>query len=175
MPAKPSAFLLALLAFTLPSLGADWRPITPQELALKQSKSDPNADAECFFRDVRIENSTVGSIQNATTNYVRFKIFNDRGREKYSDVKIEYPGKSHISDVSARTIHPDGTILDVKKDAIFDKVEVKKGGLKFKVSPLRFRLSNRGRSSSIAVSRMKANVLYATFLSTYKPNIPVTK
>ena len=133
MPANTSAFLLALLAFALPSLGADWRPVTPEELALKQSKSDPNADAECLFRDVRIENTAVGHFHSQTTSYIRFKIFNDRGREKYSDVKLEYEGKEHISDVAARTIHPDGTIIDLKRDAVFDKVEVKKGGLKVKV------------------------------------------
>jgi hypothetical protein len=133
MLVKPSRLCLSLLCLALPSLAAEWRPISPEELALKQSKTDPNADAEALFRDVRIENAVIGSNQNVQTVYIRFKIFTDRGREKYSDVKIEYFGKSHISDVAGRTIHPDGTIIDLKKDAIFDKVEVKKSGLKVKV------------------------------------------
>jgi hypothetical protein len=133
MLAKPSVLYLALLSLALPAVAAEWRPINPEELALKQSKTDPNADAEALFRDVRIENAISGSNQNVQISYLRIKIFTDRGREKYSDVKIEYLNKSHISDVAGRTIHPDGAIVDLKKDAIFDKVEVKKGGLKVKV------------------------------------------
>lgn len=130
--------LFALLSLSGVLFAADWRPITPEELAMKQSKSDPNADAECLFRDVRLENNTTGSIQNATTTYIRFKVFNDRGREKYATRRIESYGKSHVSDVAARTIHPDGTIIDVKKDAIFDKVEYKKGGEKLHVISFAF-------------------------------------
>jgi hypothetical protein len=133
MLVKSAILSLSLLSLALPTFAADWRPINPEELTLKQSKTDPNADAEALFRDVHIENAIVGSNQNVQITYIRIKIFTDRGREKYSDVKIEYLGKSHISDVAGRTIHPDGTIVDLKKDAIFDKVEVKKSGLKVKV------------------------------------------
>jgi hypothetical protein len=139
MPVKASVLAFSFLALlALPALSADWRPVTPEELALKQSKTDPNADAECLFRDVRIENNSSGSIQNATTTYIRFKIFNDRGREKYSEVKIPYFDLAHISDVTARTIHPDGAIIDVKRDAVFDKVEAKKGGEKMKIISFAF-------------------------------------
>jgi hypothetical protein len=133
MLAKLSLLCYSLLSLALPAFPAEWRPINPQDLALKQSKTDPNADAEALFRDVRIENAIIGSNQNVYVNYLRFKIFTDRGREKYSDVKIGYPGKAHISDVAGRTIHPDGTIIDLKKDAIFDKVEEKTSGFKSKV------------------------------------------
>ena len=122
MHTRASLLSLTLVCLSLPVLGADWRPVSPEELALKQSKADPTADAECLFRDIRIENNLIGSIRNQTTNYIRFKIFNDRGREKYANRKIEYFGKTHVSDVAARTIHPDGTIIDVKRDEIFDKV-----------------------------------------------------
>lgn len=132
MPTRASLFAFTLISLSMPVLGAEWRPVTPEELALKQSKSDPNADAECLFRDARIENSLIGSVRNQTTSYFRYKIFNDRGREKYANRKIEYYTKTHVSGVSARTIHPDGTVIDVAKDAIFDKVEVKKGGVKVK-------------------------------------------
>ena len=130
--------VLAFLSLALPVIGADWRLVTPEELALKQSKTDPNADAECLFRDVRIENNVTGSVQNRTTNYIRFKIFNDRGREKYANRTIEYVNKENVSDVGGRTIHPDGTIIDVKRDAIFDKVEVKKGGEKVRAISFAF-------------------------------------
>ncbi len=138
LPAKTTILVLLFCSLSLPASSAEWRPINPDELALKQSKTDANADAEAFFRDVRIENALNGAFQNVTSTYIRIKIFNERGREKYSNIKIEYQGKAHVSDVSARTIHPDGTIIDVKRDAIFDKVEVKKGGLKVKVVSFAF-------------------------------------
>ncbi len=138
MPARTNLFAVTFLSLCVPVFGADWRPVTPEELALKQSKTDPTADAECLFRDVHIENNVVGPAQNVTTNYLRFKIYTDRGREKYANRRIEYANKTNISDVSARTIHPDGTIIDVKRDAIFDKVEVKKGGEKVRVVSFAF-------------------------------------
>jgi hypothetical protein len=120
------AILCALIPMAQAAVHADWRPVTAEELALKRSDIDPNADAEALFHDVWID-------QRSTTNYIRFKIFNDRGREKYSDVKIEYWSGFHISDINARTIHRDGTIIDVSKDSVFDKVEVKRGNSKVKV------------------------------------------
>ena len=138
MLVKTNFLFCALFSLCLPVFAADWRPLNPEELARKQSKTDPNADAECLFRDVRIENNVIGSAMNQTTNYIRFKIYNDRGREKYANRQIEYFDEEHISGVAARTIHPDGTIIDVKKDAIFDKVEAKKGGEKFKVVSFAF-------------------------------------
>jgi hypothetical protein len=135
---KHSVLCLFLLSLASRAFSADWRPITPEELALKQSPKDSNADAEVFFRDVRIDNALTGYARNVRTTYVRFKIFNDRGREKYGNVKLEYAGKEHIGGVEARTIHPDGTIVDVKKDGIFDKVEIKKGGTKVRAVSFAF-------------------------------------
>jgi hypothetical protein len=130
---RSSAFFLTLLALAAPAFSVDWRPIAPQDLALQQSKADPTADAETLFRDIRIENGVPGSIEHATTNYLRIKIFNARGAEKYSKVKIEYSAKAHISDLAGRTIHPDGTIVELEKDAIFDRVETRRTGFQQKI------------------------------------------
>jgi len=130
--ARRLAAILAILLLSIPAAQSathpDWRPVAPEELTQKQSKIDPNADAEALFREVWID-------RHATTNYLRLKIFNQRGREKYSDVKIEYLAKFQISGVSGRTIHADGTVIDLSKDSIFDQVEVKvkKGNLNVKV------------------------------------------
>ncbi|MGA8030267.1 MAG: DUF3857 domain-containing protein [Bryobacteraceae bacterium] len=125
---------LALLA-TAPVLRADWRPVSPAELALKQSASDPNADAEALFRDVRLLNeaATFGYPHNVITEYFRLKIFTTRGVDKYGNVRIPYWGKTIVSGVAGRTIKPDGTIVDLTKDAIFDKVIVRDNGVKVKV------------------------------------------
>lgn len=116
------------------AFAATWRPITPDELSAKQSVRDPSADAEGLFREVRVlnESATFGYPQNVISEYVRLKIFTDRGR-KYGTVQIPYGGKSSISNLAGRTIHPDGSIVELGKDAIFDKVIVNARGNKVKV------------------------------------------
>lgn len=107
---------------------ADWRPIDPAELALKHSKTDQNADAEALFREVYISNEQHGAsyAQNVVREYVRLKIFTDRGKE-YGNVQLPYFGQHRIYDVQGRTIHPDGSIIELRKDAIFSKVLEKRG------------------------------------------------
>ncbi|HMJ60770.1 MAG TPA: DUF3857 domain-containing protein [Bryobacteraceae bacterium] len=119
----------------IPSLRATiWRPITPEELALKKSKADPNADAEGLFREVRVLNEMGGSTypHNVISEYIRLKIFTDRGKDKYGTVQIPYAGKSTVYAVTGRTIRPDGSVVELSKDAIFDRVIVKKSGRKTK-------------------------------------------
>lgn len=115
--------------------GAVWRPVTPEELSATKSPLDPNADAEAMFREVRLLNeaATFGYPVNVITEYVRLKIYTARGKDKYGLVQIPYWGKSIISGVEGRTIKPDGTILELKKDAIFDKVVEKAKGVKIRV------------------------------------------
>src|ERR1035437_7639686 len=125
---------LPLLAFVLllsvTGLAADGRPIAPSELAQKTPRVDPAADAEAIFGDVRIEDSFVtGQLSLSLNHYIRIKIFTDLGKEKYSTVEIPRFGGRSINDVAGRTIKPDGTIIELKKDAIFDSELVKTKGL----------------------------------------------
>jgi len=111
----------------------DWRPIDPSELAQKTAKVEPGADAEVLFWDVKIEDRVSGSDPTLVlANYVRIKIFTDRGKERYSTVEIEKFGKRHIKDVAGRTIKPDGSTIDLKKDAVFERELAKTKGLKVK-------------------------------------------
>ena len=80
---------------------------------------------------MRIEDRLLGSDLSLSMNhYIRIKIFTDRGKEQYSTVEIPRNGRRSISEVAARTIKPDGTDVEVKKDAIFDRELVKTKGLK---------------------------------------------
>ena len=111
----------------------DWRPVTQAELAQKTPKVDPAADAEAIFWDVRLEDRFQGEdLSIDLHHYLRIKIFTDKGKEDFATVEIPRYGKRNISDVAARTIKQNGTIIDVKKDAIFDRELVKTKGLKVK-------------------------------------------
>ena len=130
-----AAWLLPLFVCLSPRLSwaADWRPIDPAELAQKTPKVEPNADAEVIFWDVKIEDQLSGGDSRRILNhYVRFKIFTERGKEKYSTVEINRFGKHRISDIAGRTIKSDGTIIDLKKDSIFDRDLAKTKGFKEK-------------------------------------------
>lgn len=110
---------------------ADWRPIDPSELAQKTPKIDPAADAEAIFWDTKIEDRYLGSdVSLALNNYVRIKIFTERGKELHSTVEIPRYGKRAILDVAGRTIKPNGTIVELKKDSIFDRELIKNKALK---------------------------------------------
>src|SRR5262249_9696924 len=69
---------------------------------------------------------------------VRIKIFTERGRDQYSKVDIPYSGKIKIKDVAARTIKPDGTIVELAKDDIIEKMVVKVSGLKLRTKTFAF-------------------------------------
>jgi hypothetical protein len=125
--------VLFALVCALPVLAADWNPVNPADLALKQSRTDPNADAEALFREVHVLNEQHGAAypKNIVSEYVRLKIFTERG-QKFGDVQIPYFRDSNVYNVQGRTIHPDGSIVELGKDSIFDKV-IEKRGYKTKV------------------------------------------
>ncbi len=129
-----AATLLLVTIFPLsPVFGVNWLPLDPEHLALKTPKVDKAADAEAIFWDVRVEDDAQGgSPKSVLSHYIRIKIFTDRGRESQSTVSIESAGKTSISDVAGRTIKPDGTILELKKDAVLDKMAAKIGGVKLR-------------------------------------------
>lgn len=110
----------------------DWKPITPAELAQSAPIVEKEADAEVIFWEVRVDDSSPS--ETSLNHYVRVKVFNDRGRETYSKIDISSEPGNRIRDVAARVINPDGTIVQVKKDDIFERTIAKAGGEKQKAT-----------------------------------------
>lgn len=133
----PTLLLLCLFAaFTATALafGEDWKPIDPAQLALKNSVVEKDADAEGLFWEVRMDDNPEGDL--IFNHYLRVKVFTERGRESQSKIDLLY-GKLYgseikIGDIAARTIKTDGTIVELKKEDIFDRTVVKASGLKYK-------------------------------------------
>jgi transglutaminase-like putative cysteine protease len=126
--------LAAIFAFSsLAIAGDDWKPVDPAELALKSPVVDKDADAEALFWDVRVLDEVEGDTPRTVLNhYVRIKVFTDRGKESESQIKLFFLGNTKIRDIAGRTIRADGTILNLKKEDVFEKTEVKSSGLKIK-------------------------------------------
>src|SRR5437763_6993969 len=117
------------LCASAPSLasGVDWHPIDPAELASKTPSVDKNADAEAIFWEVRIDDGDVGQL--VFTNYVRVKVYTDRGKESQSQIDLEYYNGTKVKDIAARTIKPDGSIVELKKDDVHERTIVKVSGV----------------------------------------------
>lgn len=116
--------------------GEEWRPVEPADLALKTPVVEPNADAEALFWDIRVDDG--GAYDLVLNHYVRIKIFTERGRDEHSKVDIPYAGNTKIKDVAARTIKADGTILELAKEDVIEKVVVKVSGLKLRTKTFAF-------------------------------------
>ncbi|HKS09240.1 MAG TPA: DUF3857 and transglutaminase domain-containing protein [Pyrinomonadaceae bacterium] len=137
----PIALVVCLLAVNIvagatpaAAVFEDWKPIDPAELALKTPVVDKEADAEGLFWEVRIDDSPDGDL--IFNHYLRVKVFTDRGRESQSKIDLPFGNLSgreiQIKDIAARTIKPDGSIIELKKEDIFERTIVKVSGLKMK-------------------------------------------
>ncbi|HST21205.1 MAG TPA: DUF3857 domain-containing protein [Blastocatellia bacterium] len=123
--------LLLIVAYFLiaaaPALADEknWKPIDQ----VKAPVVEHEADAEAIFWDVFVD---INSSRVSFSHYIRIKIFTERGRDSQSKVDLLYIGKNKIEDIAGRTIKADGTIIELKKDAIFDRTIVKGKELQIK-------------------------------------------
>jgi hypothetical protein len=126
--------VFAAFAISIQAAGDEWKPIDPAHLALKSSTVEKEADAEGLFWEVRIDDNPEGDL--IFNHYFRVKVFTERGRESQSKVDLVfgklYDGETKINDIAARTIKPDGSIVELKKEDIYERTIVKGSGLKYK-------------------------------------------
>jgi len=130
IPRRVLLLFLLVVAFFLSTAAAqkrseDWLPITPAELQMKEAPGKAGAPAVLlFYADYEDDNESYNFI------YKRIKILNEKGRE-YADVEIPYlRSRWWIADLKARTIHPDGSIVEFKGKP-YEKTVVKGRGFKF--------------------------------------------
>ncbi|HEX5704142.1 MAG TPA: DUF3857 domain-containing protein [Pyrinomonadaceae bacterium] len=97
---------------------------------MKTAKVEADADAEAIFWEVRIDDSSDDNL--SMQHYVRVKIFTERGREKYSKFDITFSKGMKIKDIAARVIKPDGSIVEIAKQDIFEREIVKANRMKVK-------------------------------------------
>jgi hypothetical protein len=97
----------------------DWKPFTPEELAMKDNPV--SAGGSGLILDWEVFNNDVDNFQ---TVYYRIKVFSDAAK---SEGNIEIPfvrETSKVTDIQARTIHADGTVIPFTGE-IFEKTIVK--------------------------------------------------
>jgi hypothetical protein len=133
-------FILSLIICTRTAFaGEEWKTISPEELALKSPKIEADADAEALFWEVYVaDEAEGGSPRTVLRHYVRIKVFTEKGREDNSKVDIAFGKLSgygvdiRIKDIAARTIKPDGSIVELTAKDIFEREIVKANRIKIK-------------------------------------------
>jgi hypothetical protein len=85
----------------------DWIPPSPEELHLTNVPEAPGAPAVFLYRQVDRDDSRYNE-----SIYVRIKILTDAGLN-YANVEIPFvQGAERIGSIQARTIRPDGSIVN---------------------------------------------------------------
>ena len=119
-----SCLAVGLLTNRSARAGDDWLPISPEELQMKSYPASPNAHAILLYREEHTDH-----IESFETNYFRIKIFAEEGK-KLADIEIPFiKGFFDVRDIKARTIQPDGRIINFD-GKIFEKTAIKARGAK---------------------------------------------
>ncbi|HET6929871.1 MAG TPA: DUF3857 domain-containing protein [Candidatus Acidoferrum sp.] len=131
------AFLLILVSAALLSRpflptasGDEWQPIDPADLKMTSEPKAPGAPAIFLYRQVDRKDATRAGTEY---NYVRIKILTEEGRQ-YANVEIPYyrqDASVNISNIRARTIRPDGTVINFD-GKVYDKIIEKTKGTKIR-------------------------------------------
>lgn len=123
-----------LLVFVLtagsPSLShafVGFQPVSPDELKMTSEPKAPGAMAVILYQEVYRDDTVRTAHED---DYFRVKILTEEGR-KYADIEVPFfPGQSKIGNVHARTIEPDGSIVNFGEQ-VFEKQIVKARGVKY--------------------------------------------
>jgi hypothetical protein len=107
--------------------GEEWLPIDPVELRMTSEPLAPGAPAIYLYRQVDRNDKGISSTEY---NYLRIKILTDEGR-KYANIEIPFDKTGYpVSGIRARTIRPDGTIVNFD-GKVYENTIVKSKSLKY--------------------------------------------
>lgn len=121
---KKLLFVLFLLLSINVFAADEFRPATPDELALKEVPWAPGASA--VILDWNVKHDDESSFAN---EYVRIKVLSEEGK-KYGTVELLSVPRYHaVKAIEARLIKPDGTFVRFQ-GKIYEKTIIKRGGLK---------------------------------------------
>lgn len=134
-PAPLRSISLLLLLVPLARLAAapapKWSPPDPAELASTQPVVDPDAGAEILLREVTMDSADFDEALVKT--YVRVKVYSARGVERLSKIELPFTKQVPITRIAARTIHPDGRIVELDRKEVFEREVLRADSIRVKV------------------------------------------
>jgi Domain of Unknown Function with PDB structure (DUF3857) len=123
---------LSLGAFILFSVlacaeeGHPWLPVDAKDLQMKEFKQLPGAEAVLLYYSHEMDD-----VSHIDFFYSRIKILTDGGKQ-YANLEIPLGEKTSVADLFARTIHPDGKIVELT-DHPFEKMVFRGKGVRVRV------------------------------------------
>ncbi len=133
------ALTVCLVSSTVAHAGSKWRPVDAHELALTRPSVDPDAGAEVLLWRITVEDAITGpNVLSDVTHFLRVKVFDQRGVEAVGNPDIVYDKGTSIVDFAARTVRPDGSMVEVTKADRFERTIVKADGIKRKALSFAF-------------------------------------
>ena len=162
--------LAAANAFAGFSQTQDFRPATPAELAMKDVDYAPGA-AAVILDWIEVDDDT----QSVSSEYYRIKVLTDEGK-KYADVEVPYfagyPVNGRVTDISGRTIQPDGKIVPFD-GKVYDKILLKGAGLRLRAKTFSLPAVQAGSIIEYRYQRRWAALLLMNTLWSIQRDIPV--
>lgn len=106
--------------------GHAWLPVEAQDLKMKEFSAAPGAEAvQLYYAD------EIDDVDHTEFFYSRIKVLTDGGK-RHANIEIPMLEKTSINELYARTILPDGTIVEFT-DKPFEKTVYRGKGIKFRV------------------------------------------
>src|SRR2546425_327246 len=170
-PLAVLGFLLVLAAATASPVnaarkpaaesGSEWPEITPAERAMTKVEQDPEADAVVLINDRsgRIAPMSNGQWVNQMVYQWRLKVLTERGKS-YGEVSLRADKYSRISNLRARSLKADGTIVPVTPDQMFEKVLLQVGKYKLTETVFKFPSVEPGAILEYRFERYNNNLVY---------------
>ena len=112
-----------------PAEFVSWLPVTDAERQLKAPAVDKDAGAEILQWRVRVVDEILssGDLQRVLYNYIRVKVFDEKGKIAASTVDLPYRSPGNINDISGRTIKADGSIVELDAKTVYRRDQSRVG------------------------------------------------
>ena len=114
----------------------DWPQITDSEKQLRSPLVQKDAGAEVLVWKAYVvdEFLSLNTLQRVYYNYVRLKVFDEKGKEQAATIDLTSSETSSIIDVAGRTLKADGTFVQLDKNAVHQRDVVRVGSRKRKTT-----------------------------------------
>lgn len=111
---------------------ASWLPVTESERLMKNPTVEKDVGAEAIFWHTYLwDEFREPDLRRTYSHYARIKVFDEKGKEQVSTVNlVSFRKNTSFTSISGRTIKPNGTIVEMSRDAVKDKDILNTGGLR---------------------------------------------
>lgn len=121
---------------SLPVQAARWDPPSPEELAARRPRVDPDAGVEVLYRELVVDDSD--DTMTGWRYFYRLKVFDERGVEKLDKIELPDTPDNPIQDLAARILTPDGRVVELDKSAFFQREVLRQGSVRVRVRSFSF-------------------------------------